>query len=207
MPRCYGARSPTKTRHYRWSSCPSTTATTTTRPSAARRCLPTTGCGAIRQSSDRTLVPHSRPLPPSDASGTRLWAVAVVAGLIGSALSLGVVAVAGRLSSDVVEKPVVERVAVRPVAELSLASSSGRGVIAIAKSVAPAIARVESIADQGKTIASAILVRTDGYLATNAHVVAHITQRAGRAVRRHRTRRSRCRNRRDDRHRHPEDRS
>jgi S1-C subfamily serine protease len=111
----------------------------------------------------------------SDASGTRLWAVAVVAGLIGSALSLGVVAVAGRLSTDVVEKPVVERVAVRPVAELSLASTSGQGVIAIAKSVAPTIARIESTADGGKTIASAILVRTDGYLATNAHVVATIT--------------------------------
>jgi S1-C subfamily serine protease len=110
----------------------------------------------------------------TDASGTRLWAVAVVAGLIGSALSLGVVAVAGRLSTEVVEKPVVERVAVRPVAELNLAGASGQGVIAIAKSVAPAIARIESAAEKGKTVASAILVRTDGYLATNAHVVAHL---------------------------------
>ncbi|MEY2424388.1 MAG: hypothetical protein QOI95_4455 [Acidimicrobiaceae bacterium] len=114
----------------------------------------------------------------TDPSGTRLWAVAVVAGLIGSALSLGVVAVAGRLSADVVEKRVIERVAVRPVAELSLASASGsgQGVIAIAKSMAPAIARIESSTDKGKTIASAILVRTDGYLVTNAHVVASITK-------------------------------
>jgi S1-C subfamily serine protease len=111
----------------------------------------------------------------TDASGTRLWAVAVVAGLIGSALSLGVVAVAGRLSNDVVGRTGVERVAVRPVAELSLASSSGQGIIAIAKSVAPAIARIESTADKGKALASAILVRTDGYLATNAHLVAHVT--------------------------------
>lgn len=111
----------------------------------------------------------------NDTSGTRLWAIAVVAGLIGSALSLGVVAVAGRLSNDVVEKRVVERVAVRPIAELSAASSSGQGVIAIAKSVAPAIARIEVTAEEGKTVASAILVRTDGYLATNAHVVEHAT--------------------------------
>jgi S1-C subfamily serine protease len=111
----------------------------------------------------------------ADASGTRLWAVAVVAGLIGSALSLGVVAVAGQLSTDAVAKSGVERVAVRPVAELSVASSSGQGVIAIAKSVAPAIARIESLAEKGKILASAILVRTDGYLATNAHLVTHIT--------------------------------
>ena len=111
----------------------------------------------------------------SDASGTRLWAIAVVAGLIGSALSLGVVAVAGNLSSDVVAKPGVERIAVRPLAELSLASSSGQGIIAIAKSVAPAVARIEGTAENGKTLASAILVRSDGYLATNAHLVAHLT--------------------------------
>jgi S1-C subfamily serine protease len=111
----------------------------------------------------------------SEASSTRLWAVAVVAGLIGSALSLGVVAVAGGLTTDVAGKPGVERVAVRPMAELSLASSSGQGIIAIAKSVAPAIARIESTAQKGKALASAILVRTDGYLATNAHLVTHIT--------------------------------
>ncbi len=59
----------------------------------------------------------------------------------------------------------------RPIAELSAASQSGRGVIAIAKSVAPAIARVEVQGGGVESVASAILVRTDGYLATNAHVV------------------------------------
>jgi S1-C subfamily serine protease len=108
----------------------------------------------------------------SDTSGTRLWAVAVVAGLIGSALSLGVVAVAGHMSDDVARFG-VERVAVRTNSDLR--SSSGQGVIAIATSVAPAIARIESTVDNGKVLASAILVRTDGYLATNAHLVAHFT--------------------------------
>lgn len=110
----------------------------------------------------------------TDPSSTRLWAVAVVAGLIGSALSLGVVAVSGRLSDDAVPQPVVERVAVRPAAALNVANSSGQDVIAIAKAVTPAIARIESTADRGKTIASAVLVRSDGHLVTNAHVVAHI---------------------------------
>jgi serine protease Do len=111
----------------------------------------------------------------TDPSTTRLWAVAVVAGLIGSALSLGVVAVSGRLSDDVVPQPVVERVAVRPPAAFNVASSSGQDVIAIAKAVTPSIARIESTIDRGETIASAVLIRSDGYLVTNAHVVAHIT--------------------------------
>ena len=44
---------------------------------------------------------------------------AVVAGLIGSALSLGVVAVAGRLSDDAPQQSVVERVAARHERELA----------------------------------------------------------------------------------------
>ena len=112
--------------------------------------------------------------PRLDTSTTRLWAIAVVAGLIGSALSLGVVAVAGRLSDDAPTQAVVERVAMRPPAEVNISSSSGQGVIRIAKEVAPAIARIESSVEKGKTIASAVLVRSDGHLATNAHVVAHL---------------------------------
>jgi S1-C subfamily serine protease len=112
----------------------------------------------------------------TDSSGTRLWAVAVVAGLIGSALSLGVVAVAGRLSDESITQTAVERVAVRPAAEYRMASASGQDVIAIAKSVTPAIARIESMTDRGKTIASAVLLRSDGYLATNAHVIADLDE-------------------------------
>ena len=104
----------------------------------------------------------------ADASSNKMWAVAVVAGLIGSALSLGFVAASGGLSSEVVEKPVVEKVAARPAAELSPISSSGPSVMTIAKNVSPAIARVEADGD-GK--GSAILFRDDGYVVTNAHVV------------------------------------
>jgi S1-C subfamily serine protease len=112
------------------------------------------------------------PSTATDASGTKLWAVAVVAGLIGSALSLGVVAVSGRLSTDVIEKPAIERVA---SARVEIGIENNSAVISIARSVSPAIARLERAADKGKTIGSAIVVRTDGYLVTNAHVVAHIT--------------------------------
>src|SRR5262249_43547692 len=54
---------------------------------------------------------------------TNAWGVAVVAGLVGAALSLGVVAMAGGFSGKVVEKPVVEKVPVRAVNDLASAPS------------------------------------------------------------------------------------
>ena len=119
-------------------------------------------------------APLSGPPAPagggSDGSATRTWAVAVVAGLIGSALSLGFVAVSGGLAGDVVEKPVVEKVAVRPLAEINSVSSSGPSVIAVAKAISPSIARIE-VGGDGKGAGSGILVRDDGYVVTNAHLL------------------------------------
>jgi S1-C subfamily serine protease len=106
----------------------------------------------------------------SDSSGTRTWAVAVVAGLIGSALSLGFVAASGQLSGEVVEKPVIEKVAVRPAAGVNTVSSAGASIMTIAKTVSPAIARIE-VGNDGKGVGSGILIRDDGYVVTNAHVV------------------------------------
>jgi S1-C subfamily serine protease len=109
-------------------------------------------------------------------AGSKTWAVAVVAALIGSALSLGAVAALGRLSNDVVEKPVTERVAVRPAADLNASGSSGPSVMAISNSVSPSIARVEATVDGAPVEGSAIVIRDDGYLVTTSQLVAGQTQ-------------------------------
>ena len=96
------------------------------------------------------------------------WGVAVVAGLVGAALSLGVVALAGGFQSKVVEKPVVEKVPVRAVAELAAQSA---GVVGITRTVAPAVARVEVTTASGSTAGSGVMFRDDGYLVTDAHLL------------------------------------
>ena len=96
------------------------------------------------------------------------WGVAVVAGLVGAALSLGVVALAGGFQSKVVEKPVVEKVPVRAVAELAAQSA---GVVGITRTVAPAVARVEVTTASGSTVGSGVMFRDDGYLVTDAHLL------------------------------------
>jgi len=83
----------------------------------------------------------------------------------------GILAVADYMARKAVmegRKPPV----VRDVLTAMIKAHEIQGVIAIAKSVAPAIARVEVKGGGDDKVASAILVRTDGYLATNAHVVA-----------------------------------
>jgi serine protease Do len=101
-------------------------------------------------------------------SGASHWGIAVVAGLVGAALSLGVVAMLGGFHTKVVEKPVVEKVPVRAVAELAPSPS---GVVGATRSVAPAITRVDVKTSKGTSSASGVLFRSDGYLVTDAHLV------------------------------------
>jgi len=72
----------------------------------------------------------------------------------------------------VVEKPVVGAVAVhRSQNSASPVRRAGESVISSPSPWSCDFAH-ENAADKGKSIASASSVRTDGYLATNAHVVA-----------------------------------
>jgi serine protease Do len=101
-------------------------------------------------------------------TGSAVWGVAVVAGLVGAALSLGVVAVAGGFYSKVVEKPVVEKVPVKAIAESTPQSS---GVVGVTRAVAPALVRLEATTRKGSAIGSGVMFRDDGYLVTDAHLL------------------------------------
>ncbi len=97
-----------------------------------------------------------------------MWSVAVVAGLVGAALSLGVVAMAGAFSGKVVERPVVEKVPVRTVSDLASAPS---GVVGVTKSMAPALVRLQVDSSKGPVVGSGVIFRNDGYLVADSHLV------------------------------------
>jgi len=99
-----------------------------------------------------------------------VWAVASVAGLVGTVLTIGVITLIGGLEPRVIERQVIERVAIPPVATSGV-SGGGGGVVEVAGRISPAIARVEvTERDQIRT-GSGVVFRDNGYLLTNAHVV------------------------------------
>jgi serine protease Do len=101
-------------------------------------------------------------------SNSAVWGIAVVAGLLGAALSLGIVAMAGGFQSKVVDKPVVEKVPVRTVSDLA---SQPSGVVGVARTVAPSIVRLEVTTGTGSIVGSGVMFRDDGYLVTDAHLL------------------------------------
>ena len=152
-----------------FAACHPTTRVTTKRRCSALRCRPTIVCGGILRSSVLSTELGAVTADDDDRrSGSTLWGVAVVAGLVGAALSLGVVAVVGGFQSKVVEKPVVEKVPVRAVAEVASAPS---GVVGVTRAVAPSIVRLQVTTGNGSTIGSGVMFRDDGYLVTDAHLL------------------------------------
>ena len=113
--------------------------------------------------------------PPAPATRSVPWAVAIVAGLAGAALSTGVIATTGALSPEAVERAVVEKVAVTPVVSSPMVRGE-RGVVAVAERLRPAIVRLDVDTSGGPATGSGVLFRDDGLLLTSAHVVAHATE-------------------------------
>ena len=105
--------------------------------------------------------------------GRSAWLVALVGGGIGACLAVGVLGVFGLLDHKIIERLVVEREAVAPAAALTpLQSSSLASVVAKAT---PSVARIEVGGLIGSASGSGVIFRDDGYLITNAHVVADAT--------------------------------
>lgn len=110
----------------------------------------------------------ARPIRPTT------WTVGVVAGLAGAALTTAVIAVTGSLSPRVIEREIVEKVAVTPVVSSPMLRGE-RGVVAVAERLSPAIVRLDVEQAGGTATGSGVLFRDDGLVLTSAHVVAGAT--------------------------------
>lgn len=113
-----------------------------------------------------------RPAPPSTAAPgrsrpTSSWAAPLVAGLVGSVLTFGLIASTGALGDS--GDPVVVREAVQQIVPAG-GGSPEDGVVRVAEEVSPAIVRIQVSGDQPGT-GSGVVFRDDGHLLTNAHVV------------------------------------
>jgi S1-C subfamily serine protease len=104
----------------------------------------------------------------ADQRRSPLWLV-LAAGVAGALVTLGVLALLGRLGEgEDRADPAVIREAARPAAAPLAGSAS---VVRIAEEVRPAIAKVRVRGDDAASSGSAVLYRDDGHLLTNAHVV------------------------------------
>jgi putative serine protease PepD len=120
-------------------------------------------------------VPGGRVAPvPSPSYRPISWTVVLCAGLAGAALSTAIIAATGSLSPKVIERDVVEKVAVTPVVSSPMVDGE-RGVVAVAERLSPAIVRLDIELGEDAASGSGVLFRDDGLLLTSAHVVADAT--------------------------------
>ncbi len=136
------------------------------------------GFGHVLPPDDR-LWRHPSELGPVDAPETAtrtrtagVWGVAVAAGLLGAAVSLGFVAVVGGLNGKVVERYVTEKV---PVSSVSAVSTPASGFVGVSRAIGPAMVRLDVTTPHGAVVGSGVLFRDDGHLVTDAHVVKDAT--------------------------------
>lgn len=103
------------------------------------------------------------------------WSGVLVAGLAGAVLMAGILTLSGQLTSDVVERPVVEKVAVTPIVSLPMLKGDA-GVAAVVRRVQPAIVRLEVSSSDGTTRGSGVVFRDDGMVLTSARLLEDATR-------------------------------
>ncbi|HLF40183.1 MAG TPA: trypsin-like peptidase domain-containing protein [Acidimicrobiia bacterium] len=100
------------------------------------------------------------------SSARRALAVPVLSGVVGAALSLGIMVLAGGLD-DATPDRVVERVADRPVFDIG----EPEGVARLAAAVSPSIVGLRATGPDGERVGSGVVFRSDGHVLTNHHLV------------------------------------
>jgi len=107
--------------------------------------------------------------PPRRArTEPRLWTVAVLAGLIASMLTSGVIVAAGGFRKTVVR----DAANVFPVNGANDTALGTTHVEQIAEHIRPSIVQIDVETDGAKASGSGVLFKTDGHILTNQHVVA-----------------------------------
>ena len=118
---------------------------------------------------DDRLWRHPSELVTADRSGGRgPWASTLVAGLTGSVLTVGLLAVTGILDGDTVERPVTTREAIQ--AAVGPRGSGTSDMVRAIAAASPAIVRIEVEGDEAG-VGSGVIFRDDGLAVTNAHVI------------------------------------
>jgi S1-C subfamily serine protease len=112
----------------------------------------------------------------SRASG---WSVVIAAGLTGAMLAASAMVISGHLGRRVVERPVVEKVAVTPIVSAPMLRGD-TGVTAIVRRLKPAIVRLDLSTAAGTRRGSGVVFRDDGMILTSAHLVADASKVAVR---------------------------
>jgi S1-C subfamily serine protease len=114
--------------------------------------------------------------PRSGARGSA-WTVVLAAGVAGAVLAAGLLALSGHISERIVERPVVEKVAVTPIVSApTIRGDSASGVAEIVRRLDPAVARLELSSPSGGTTGSGVVFRDDGMVLTSAHLVDEATK-------------------------------
>lgn len=111
-----------------------------------------------------TEAPKRPGRPPRRRRGQALT-IPVLSGMIGAALSLGILALAGAL--DQPSARVVERVTNLPVHDLA----APEGISHLAAAVAPTIVGLRATTPSGERFGSGVIFRSDGHVLTNFHLV------------------------------------
>ena len=99
----------------------------------------------------------------------RAWTVAILAAAISSLLTTGLIAASGGFRNRTTVVRSVESVAL-PVAARS-APAGDNGVVDIAERIRPAIVQIEVDTADAKASGSGVVIRSDGEILTNNHVV------------------------------------
>lgn len=108
---------------------------------------------------------RSRPHRSLGRGRARALSVPILSGVIGAALSLGILLLVGGLQRP--SDRVVERVSNLPVHDVS----APEGISALAAAVAPAIVGLRATTPSGDRFGSGIVFRSDGHVLTNFHLV------------------------------------